>query len=302
MILLSLVGEQPIPSLLVSRHLRPERTVLVCTTDTDPVARRLQRLIGAADLVRVQPYNLRATYNAMQRAIGDAPDVVFNLTGGTKPMSLAAFALAEGRRGPFVYLQSQGPTSLLFRYGFDGDLPELAGQETLPPLITAADYLHAHLPGYREAGFSRAADGELTDGGRFERAVYEALVHRGFEALTGVRPEGVANQIEIDVVIRAGNQVGIAEVKLGDRTGEGPKAGLDQLAMAAGREYLGTYVAKFLVTARRLPPAVETLATARGIRTIALPGYRDGRPLNRADADLLESGLRQRLGAEGKIA
>lgn len=43
-----------------------------------------------------------------------------------------------------------------------------------------------------------------------------------FEVLPNVRPAGAGDQIEIDLVIRHGNQVAVAEVKRG-RGSEGPK-------------------------------------------------------------------------------
>lgn len=42
--------------------------------------------------------------------------MIFNLTGGTKPMSLAAFLVAFQRKAPFVYFQTEGGHSLLFHY------------------------------------------------------------------------------------------------------------------------------------------------------------------------------------------
>jgi len=298
MLLISLVGEQPIPILLPIKHLRATRVILVYTADTDRVAQHLQKILPHAMLLKVQPYDLSAILARLQDTTAGEPDVVFNLTGGTKPMALAAFALAARNHSPFVYLQSQGHTSLLFRYRFEEGLPILAERETLPALITAEEYLHAHLPGFRIEGFSKDARGQITDGGRFERAIHDALTRREFEVLAGVRPEGVADQIEIDLVIRAGNQIGIAEVKLADVEGHGPKAGLDQLAMAAGREYLGTYTVKFLITARRQNARIATLARERGIHIIELPTYRDAGRLTLAEGDQLERSLCAKLGTD----
>jgi hypothetical protein len=91
--------------------------------------------------------------------------------------------------------------------------------------------------------------------------------------------------------------VGIAEVKLGDLAGRGPKAGLDQLAMAGGREYLGTYTAKFLIVARKQQPGILTLARERGIDVIELPRPDDAQPLTRVQADMLAARIRARLSA-----
>ena len=170
----------------------------------------------------------------------------------------------------------------------------MEAKEEIPPVITAAEYLRAHLPGFIEEGFSRDKQGALTEGGYFEKAVYSALKSRFDEVLAGVRPQGVGDQIEIDLVIRCGNQVGIAEVKLGG--GESPKRGLDQLKMAGEPTYLGTYTIQFLIVAQpRLQKDLAILARQRNIEFIPLPNYRAGLPLIKADAERLANTIHKNL-------
>ena len=45
--------------------------------------------------------------------------------------------------------------------------------------------------------------------------------------------------MEIDLIFRCGNSIGIAELKTGKSATE--KEGIDQLNAACAREYLGTY-------------------------------------------------------------
>lgn len=292
--LLHLIGEQPMPILLPDRFLQPARSLLVCTARTRPVAERLQRrLLLHATVEEVDPYDLPTILARLNTlAPADQPAVV-NLTGGTKMMMLAAFALAMQRGWNFVYLESERPPATLHRYSTDAGLKRRA-QHKLPTLICAADYLNAHLPGFREDGFSRDADGYLTDGGLFEQAVCEALRPHVDEVLAGVRPEGVADQIEMDLVIRVGNQVGVAELKLGGQA-ERPKQGIDQLSTATGREYLGTYTAKFLITANPLARRVLELAKQKQVTAVTLTDYRLGDPLTPADRQRLVQAIRQRL-------
>ena len=131
-------------------------------------------------------------------------------------------------------------------------------------------------------------------GGLFEQAVFRALQPQVDEMLAGVRPEGVADQIEMDLVLRVGNQVGVAEVKLGGRA-ERPKQGIDQLSTAASREYLGTYTAKFLITANPLARSVLQLAREKQVTVVTLTGYRPGDPLSPAEQQRLVQAVRQRL-------
>lgn len=269
MILVSLIGEQPIPNLLPLRFLKPEKTWLVYSRLTAPQAERLQRMEPetiALHRLRSDPYHIEAVRAELAEAFPAGQAMQYNLTGGTKPMALAAFLHAQECSYPFVYLQSENNRSLLYAYEFRQGRPNMTQQVEIPEIITASDYLNVHLPGYTEDGPSK------DEGGAFEQALAQILRRAGFEVLVGVRPLGVQEQIEIDLVIRWGNRVGIAEVKLADREGIGPKHGIDQLTNAGGREYLGTYTTRFLITARRQSSRIRTLAQQRAIQIIEFPG------------------------------
>ncbi len=283
---LALVGEQPMPVLLIDRFLRPARTVLVCTTRTQKVAARLQRVLGAACTIapHVEPYELDQVVKLLNEQPASAEEVIVNLTGGTKIMMLGAFAHAMQRKQRFVYLESERPPQRLHSFAF-GNVGIAQTLAELPTLITADDYLRAHLAGYRCEGYSREPDGTLTEGGYFEQAINAALAPH-FEVLAGVKPAGVGDQIDIDLVIRHGNQVSIAEVKLG-RGGEGPKKGIDQLSTAGSREYLGTYTRKLLITAGYLGAGIEALAKEKRVTTLQVDGYRHGHPLRASSAQRL---------------
>lgn len=282
---LALIGEQPMPVLLIDRHLHPARTLLVCTRRTQPVAERLRRLIANCEVLpQVEPYDLNQVVRLLGERPPDEDGAVINLTGGTKIMMLGAFAHAMNRKTRFVYLESERPPQRLYVFAFT---PAAIKQtvEELPTLIAADDYLRAHLDGYHCEGFSRESDGSLTDGGRFEQAVHQALAPH-FEILSGVKPAGVGDQIEIDLVIRHGNQVAIAEVKLG-RGSEGPKKGIDQLSTAGSREYLGTYTRKLLITAGYPKAEINALAREKQVAILQVKGYQDGLPLRSAQ-DLVQ--------------
>ncbi|NPV86937.1 MAG: DUF1887 family protein [Anaerolineae bacterium] len=300
--LLSLVGEQPMPILLPARFLQPEENLLVCTQRTKKIATHLQNILGGGcrlhDL-KAAPYNLQGVSEELHR-LCTAGEWMVNLTGATKIMSLAAYRVAQQLQLPFVYLESENRRSLLYRYRFEGDrvLPLDPSQQpvALPELITLDDYLRAHVGGYDEGGYHRGENGRLDNGGLFEQAVGDALKNAGFEVKAGVRPKGVRDQIEIDLAFRLGNQAGIAELKLGGR--ENLKSGLDQLATAGGREYLGIYTAKFWIIARKLTGSansLRSLAQARGITIIELPNYQAGKALAAADARQLVDAVRGEL-------
>lgn len=289
-VLISLVGEQPAPNLLPLRFLKPSDVVFVATERTKQVSDNLAPLARGAGVHHclVHPYRVEAIRDALAafiRAQGwRADDLIFNVTGGTKPMALAAFGLAQALRAPVVYLQTEGNTSLLYRYAFaaDGALT-LVSEDTLPETITLDDHLRMYLGTYREGGVREP----------FERTVVRALEEargRGIsEVKAGVRPVGA---LEIDVVVRCGNQVGVGEIK--HKSG---KDGIDQLNSVASQRYLGTYVNKLLLVTQPLERNNAELAEAYRIVTLVLPSGGTGE-LSPEDRERLLSTVLKQLGGE----
>jgi len=103
----------------------------------------------------------------------------------------------------------------------------------------------------------------------------------------------VADNIDIDLFIRCGNQAGIAELK----AGKAGKDGIDQLSTAGGRAYLGIYAAKFLITGSPLGGSLKQLAKALGIVAVELPSYSAGNQISHADRKLLVETIKRKLGA-----
>ncbi len=290
MILLCLSGEQPIPNLIPVRYLKPDQTLIAHTTaeHSQKSAVRLSRLAGNTRLFSIgEGYQIPRILEVLHREISQSEEVIVNLTGGTKPMALAAFELARQRRYPVVYYQTEGPRgrdqkSLLYRYCFDeqGELRLEEGYPCeLPALITLDDYLKAHLEGYEEkppAG---------TSGEVLENVVARALKPHVDEMKQRVVPAGVKDQAEIDLLVRCGNHVGVFEIKTGGS--ESGKHAVDQLTTIAAREYLGTYAARFMVTQASMEDRYKALANALRVRVIELREYQFGRPLSQKDQNTL---------------
>jgi hypothetical protein len=62
----------------------------------------------------------------------------------------------------------------------------LESEETLPDLINAKDYFHAHLPGFQVNGAAKNKKGQVDVGGRFEHTIYRAFKPHVDEILSGV--------------------------------------------------------------------------------------------------------------------
>lgn len=279
-VLISLVGEQPEPTLLPARYLQPDETILVCSDFTKPVAERLTKLLPNSQPFLMEPYDFYVALEQFQETVKGKTDLIFNLTGGTKIMALASFAVALQTRSRFVYFQSQDNQSLLSEYTIQPDTTiEKKEPYKLPSnLITAEDFLRAYLDGFNYGEFSHHPDGELTAGGLFEQAVYSTLKRDDdIEVLHSIKPHGMGDQIEIDLVIRLGNQIAVAEVKLLDSKGDSLKKGIDQLSTSASRRDLGTYTTRLLIVGRelhRLPKdegaKLRELAKAKNVSLIEI--------------------------------
>jgi hypothetical protein len=297
--LVCLIGQQPIPNLLPILHLKPQQVLLVHTGNEGSfkAARRLQKLSAqkqiAVELLNVgDAYRLKEIYDKLRQRVNSQleADWCFNLTGGTKLMSLAATQAAADFNLPCVYYQTEAERQqqvgklLYYRFEERRLIEDPSGGEVLLPLLTLDDYLRAHLDDYtcREQSDSK-----------LEEAVYQALQPHVDEILCNVRPEGVKDQVEIDLLIRIGNQVGVIEVKSGGK-GSGKKA-VDQLTTAAAREYLGTYALRFLVTQWAQEDRFKELAKALRVNVIELRDYCGKPPLNQQDKHNLLTAIRQRM-------
>lgn len=124
--LLCLLSEQHVPNLLSVHHYKPDQLVLI---ESAHMAKRraadhfLKALeIGGLDYKErctVEPLeaedNLAAVRRALQRAYGNGPtsDWIANLTGGTKPMSIATYEFFKALGAKLVYTNVARPAQFL---------------------------------------------------------------------------------------------------------------------------------------------------------------------------------------------
>ncbi|HKZ78458.1 MAG TPA: DUF1887 family CARF protein [Pyrinomonadaceae bacterium] len=277
-----LVGEQPVANLLPVRHCLPARVILVYSERTKQVSQNLQQLIAKAAEVsshKLDVYNLNSVKTRLGEIVSNDEPLLFNITGGTKTMALAAFMLAKQYQRPFCYLQSEGGKSLLASYDFNCEEIHLIEETEIAETLTIDDYLRVH-------GMTYCLTREIE---ALEQQVFDCLKPHVSEVLVGVG----CGTLELDLVIRCGNQVGIAEVKTGRAAQR--KTGIDQLSTATQREFLGTYTTRFLIVDRELPPNNRELALAHNINVIELVEDRSN-GLSEGDCEKLILGVRKGLG------
>lgn len=99
--------------------------------------------------------------------------------------------------------------------------------------------------------------------------VYDVLLNSGedLEIKTGIRPDSQPS-LEIDLIVRRGNQVGTAEVKTGFHARE--KRLIEQLVNATEQRLLGTYTKRFIIFDQEYPTNNRELAKAHKIKVIEL--------------------------------
>lgn len=275
--LINLIGEQPIPNLLAIKYIKAEKNILLLTDTTKKAAERIKQLCPESELHIVEPYNIDSAVESIEKIVKINDENIFNITGGTKTMSIAAYNVAVKLKSKFIYLQSerekdQNNKNVLYVYNYNINGKLEVTKEDLPELINLDEYLKAHFFKYEVEGYHKE-NGILSEGGMFEKAVDEAISKKEFETIAGVRPTIVSKQIEIDLAVRlkGTNNIGILEIKTGSY--EGPKKGLDQLETAAKREYAGIYTTKFLVTESELPQKIKNLADEHHIQYIDKLGF-----------------------------
>lgn len=295
--IISLIGQQPIPNLLPILDLEADTAVLVHSDFSEPAYHKLRKLlekkgINAVPLL-VDAYDMLAIQDEMEDVVAregfDVSNLTVNITGGTKFMSLAAYRLAAKLTRPFVYLQSEEGESVLYEYTFTANGALQRTKRKLPPLITIDDYLRVHAGPWVAGGFTKHPAGRP-----FEEAIFNALEPAVDEIENGVQLTAV---VDIDFVVRCGNQVGIVEAKTGSN---GIKKAIGQLTTAGGQQYLGTYTKRFLVSDQDWQDYsnLKELAEARNITVIQLPGFAQTKSIDEQETRQLREAVLHALGQQ----
>lgn len=285
-IMVLLVGEQPAPNLLPIRFYEPNRVILVHTNLplSQTRAKRLEKVIGTrakAEPLETEAYRvgqIQAKIDAyIEEHCTGTEELIFNLTGATKPMVLAAYEIARARQAVGFYYQTENNQNLLHAYHFENGNLVCEAPVSIQATLTLDDYLRLYVGDYRT---DRLKEG-------LERMIEKTLREHlpDYELMTSVKPVELAGNLEIDLIVRHQNQVAVLESK---RQG---KKGIDQLNSVANQRTLGTYTKKILVSQAPLDSNNQDLAEAYKIQVIELTSARSG-TLSREDQELLVQKIR----------
>lgn len=271
-ILVSLVGAQPAPNVLPLDHINPGRVILVYTKTTQKVAQNTQRLLASEKpAIVVDTFFLEDAYDLkdicdqleayLEKSVSTTDELIFNLTGGTKVMSFAAFELAKRRSTRTFYYQSEENKSEIHHYHFEGGTLVVDDSEPINTNLTLDQYLRLYLGGYN---LEKLAPHHV-----FENLVFDALDDLGpdFEVIKRVCPlQETVN--ELDCVIRHGSVIAVVEIKT-----TADKKTVEEVNNITA-EYLGAYTKKIIVHANVLGWGTLELVEAHKIVCIHLPSYR----------------------------
>lgn len=283
-VLISLVGEQPAPNVLPLRHFAPERAALVCTDRTRRLAGQIAKVIGAPvvqPFCETEAYRIDLIRTKLKQYIEvngwATAELIFNLTGGTKTMVIAALEVARQMNAQAFYYQTEDNQSLIHPcYFHDSDLIPMA-PIPIETTLTIDEFLKLYIDRYKPGEFKNDFECKVASA---MQALSPAYEFRPNLKLTGVGPN-----VEVDWVLRFGNTFGVGEVKLHATKTDG----IDQLNGVTDQRTLGTYTKKFLVSADDLHPNDLELARAYRIKVVVLHSGRQDILLTDDVQKLIES-------------
>ncbi len=263
MILLSLLGEQPIPNLMpLWQTGHPYQAVRFVVSDTTlPIAENLMEIIPQDPILKnitilppihITPYHLaqarlRLTDALVKYQLNGEPAAV-NITGGTKIMSLAAMQAAQTTATPMIYVNTQGEEIILYN-------PDGSEKERIPLKvnISVQQYLSAHgielsdHPNFypkAQRPFAPPKAGDLleervklrlTQSGIFDDVRHSIYIRRKD------RPQ-VHN--ELDIAVTLNGKLAVCSCKSGKNV---HNDAIYELASLSSRESIGLYCGKVLV-------------------------------------------------------
>jgi hypothetical protein len=271
--LISLMGEQPYPNLMVCRHVRPEAVLLVSTARTVGQHERLKRQlqtdgIKVIDLYGADAYAAGRLSNCLQEETRErrwaTDELVADITGGTKLMALGAFDAIQALGARCIYFETTASGSQVhwLTFASGGRIVDPASPQPVQAEITIDDYLRLYLDnGYQTREFANP----------MERAVAAAFMDdeqgRIDEAKFNIRPTDYP-AAEVDFIVRSGQRIGIGEVK---RTAG--MAGAVHVTSIGEQRHLGTYVEKFLISAQPIDKNNLDVCKAYRVKVIELKDY-----------------------------
>lgn len=281
MIYLALVGEQPMPVLLpLWQEKRFTSVQLIASETTLPVAEFLTDYIRNDPAMGVRKVHSVIVVDAfdLESARADLHGllfkhryhkVVFNLTGGTKMMSIAAQQAAGGTHAGLLYVSAE-KRSLIYFSACSGEM------QTIPirVKVSVEQYFNAHgfdCSDSQNFGMRECEVPPPKQGDALEDQVYDLLCQSGlFDDVRRnvfIRRTNGSGEVtnELDVVAASGGNLVVCSCK----SGKVDNQALYELASLSRCEVAGICCGRVLVSSKKtLLPGVVNRAEQDGIRVI----------------------------------
>jgi len=286
-LLLSLVGEQPIPNLLpLWQYPQYREAQFAASPTTRAVAQQLKTAVQNDPLLKqIQPlktlelaaYDIQDARSQLAAALiehqAQGKTVHLNLTGGTKLMSLAALQAAFGSGTPLMYVSTE--EKCIIWLGSDGSEQR---REPIQVTISVEQYLNAH-------GFQIIEKGNPfsvplpKEGDELEKEVERLLRSSGlFDDVrrnVNIRKVDGNKTInnELDLAVTRNGRLAVISCKSGtveSNSGrENYRKAIYELSAISRREAAGIYCGKVLVSSQdTLPEAVRMRAVDSRVRLV----------------------------------
>jgi len=282
-LLLSLLGEQPIPNLIPLWHSTEfTATRFAATQTTLPVAQMLTEAIRKDPQLKhlkveepliLEAYDLGQARSRLVAALAEYQaqgiPVRLNLTGGTKLMSLAALQAAYGTGVPLLYVTTE--QNQIIHYQSDGSE---TSREPIQVQISVAQYLSAHgLEVSDNQAFDpngpRSQIAPPKEGDELEKKVERLARESDYfdDVRRGVYIRAVSGRTlvtnELDVVVTHNGRLAVCSCKSGQNLNNDD---IYEVASLSRREAAGIYCGKVLVSALpEVPQALLDRAKASGV-------------------------------------
>jgi len=274
--MIALVGEQPLPNVIPVKYYSPSRLVLAHTKNerSTLIAKRIERFFGnqlKVDLLDLEDgYNIDRIYSRLYQFIHQNElknELLFNLTGGTKPMSFAALELAQELKCQAFYYQSENNLSQLHLYDLSAGSLKYQEPISIDVNLEVEDVLKLFVGKCCKKNFENA----------FEEQVFNILKNLGKE-YSVLHNVYVGPNVEVDWILCYKNKLAVGDVK-----SQVKKSGIDQVNGVTDQRTLGTYTKKFIISAREPDDNNRLLAEAYRIKVIVVPSANNNGTLSDED-------------------
>jgi hypothetical protein len=140
-VLINLIGGQPAPNYIAAKEIQPDKIFNIYSDASELIMNRLNELLKI-DIItpplKVNAYDFEEIFKALNEFLaGNLNEIIVNVTGGTKLMSIAAFEVAKNFNLKSVYVDSENH----YLYSFHNDKIE---SKKLQKKISIENYFYLH--------------------------------------------------------------------------------------------------------------------------------------------------------------